>query len=88
MLHSLPVLDVAALKPEQLAAAVALFEDMKESPLLPLHEIDKDPVRKDLDERFAQSVLDLPASLLRPGGPFELLRMKMAKEPSIRGART
>jgi hypothetical protein len=87
MLHSFPVLDVTALVPKQLAAAAALFDDMKEKPLLPLHEIEHDPVSEELDERFVQSVLNLPESMFKPDGPFELLRMKMTREPSIRGAR-
>lgn len=47
--------------------------------LLPIHEIDKDATRKELDERFGQEVLGLPESML------EVLRMKLAQEPSIRG---
>jgi len=54
---------------------------------LPMNEIDKDLVRKELDERFMQEVLNFPASLLAPGGPIELLRMKLSLEPSIRGAK-
>lgn len=53
--------------------------------LLPLHEIDKDPVRKELDERFGREVLGLPESILQLGGALEVLRMKLAQEPSIRG---
>jgi hypothetical protein len=53
--------------------------------LLPIHEIDKDPVRKELDERFAREVLGLPEQILAPGGALEVLRMKLALEPSIRG---
>jgi hypothetical protein len=40
---------------------------------------------KELDEKFARGVLGLPASMRAPGGPLELLRMKLAREPSIRG---
>jgi hypothetical protein len=84
-LQTLPVLDVTALKPKQLAAAVRLFDTMSGLDLLPLHEIDKDPVRQDLDKKFARDVLRLPSTMLAPGGPLELLRMKLAREPSIRG---
>jgi hypothetical protein len=86
-LQTLPVLDVTALKPQQLAGAVALFDAMSGKPLLPLHEIDRDLVRRDLDEKLAQNVLGLSASIFTPGGAFDVLRMKMAREPSIRGAR-
>ena len=53
--------------------------------MLPLHEIDKDIVRHELDERFGREVLGLPASLFASGGPVEILRLKLAQEPSIRG---
>jgi hypothetical protein len=46
-LQDIPVLDVTALKPGHLAAAVQLFDAMSALELLPLHEIDADPVRRD-----------------------------------------
>ncbi len=58
---------------------------MCQKELLPLHEIGRDPVRRELDERFAREVLSLPESILQPGGALEMLRMKLALEPSIRG---
>ena len=87
MLQTLPVLDVTALNATQLKAAVQLFDAMSGLDLLPLHEIDKDPVRQKLDNRFALEVLGLPASVVEPGGPLELVRMKLAQEPSIRGGK-
>lgn len=84
-LQTLPILDVTALKPKQLAEAVKLFDTMSEQQLLPMHEIDMDLVRKDLDEKFARKVLGLAAPILIPGGPLEVLRMKLSREPSIRG---
>ncbi len=86
-LPGLPVLDVTALKPEHLAEAVKLFDAISEKALRPLHEVDKDSVRRELDEKFARNVLGLAASISEPGGPLELLRMKLAREPSIRGAK-
>lgn len=84
-LQTLPVFDVTALKPKQLQAAVKVFDGMCEKELLPLHEIDHDPVRKELDERFAREILGLPESILQPGGGLDVLRKKLALEPSIRG---
>jgi len=86
-LQDLPVLDVTAITPTKLKAAVKIFEDLKEESLLPLHELDKDPVRQKLDERFAVDVLGLPAAAVQPGGPVELARMKLAQEPSVRGGK-
>lgn len=85
VLASLPVWNVTSLTPNQLKKAVKVFDEMCHKKLLPLHEIDKDPTRKELDERFAREVLGLPESIRQPGGPLELLRMKLAQEPSIRG---
>ena len=84
-LETLPILDVTMLPTEQLANAVKIFDDMCQMPLLPIHEIDKDPVRTELDERFALEVLGIAGAAVIPDGPIELLRRKLAKEPSIRG---
>ena len=86
-LNDLPVLDVTALTPAQLKAAVAIFDDLKHENLLPFNELDKDPVRRDLDKRFALEVLALPSSVVQPEGPLELTRRKLAQEPSIRGGK-
>lgn len=86
-LADLRVLDVTALKPKQLKAAATIFDDLKNENLLPFHELDKDPVRQKLDERFALEVLGFPVTVVQPGGPVELVRMKLAQEPSIRGGK-
>ena len=79
------VLDVTALSAKQLSAAVKLFDSMCDKALRPAHEMDVDKVRKELDERFARDVLGFNAALLVKDGALDLLRMKLAKEPSIRG---
>lgn len=84
-LQTMPILDITALKPQALHKAAKLFDEMCQKPFLPLHEIDKDPVRKELDERFGREVLGFPQPMFQPGGALELLRMKLALEPSIRG---
>ena len=86
-LQTLPILDVTALEPKLLAEAVKLFDAMSEQPLLPLHELDRDPIRRELDEAFARNVLRLSEPILASGGPLELLRMKLSQEPSIRGSK-
>jgi hypothetical protein len=86
-LQTLPILDVTALTPQQLDAAVKIFDAMSGQPLLPLHEMDKDPVRRELDERFARDVLGLAESILVQDGPLEVLRMKLSREPSVRGSK-
>jgi hypothetical protein len=47
----------------------------------------KDTVRKELDEKFCRDVLGISASTLAPGGALDVLRMKLAQEPSIRGSK-
>jgi hypothetical protein len=86
-LHALPVLDVGSLDHEQLVNAVRIFDEMSKKELRPLHEIDFDPVRAELDTRFGRDVLGLDEAIVKKGGPLELLRMKLSKEPSIRGTK-
>lgn len=84
-LQSMPILDVTAFKPEQLENAVKIFDEMCYKQLLPIHQIATDPTRKELDTRFAREVLGLCESMTHPDGPLDLLRKKLAQEPSIRG---
>jgi hypothetical protein len=84
-LETLPVLDVTALTPAHLSIATALFESIKVKPLLPVNEIARDGTRIELDTRFANQILRLPAEICEPGGALDLLRRKMEAEPSIRG---
>lgn len=85
VLATLPILDMTSLSEKRLKAAVKIFDDMCHKRLLPIHEIDRDPTRKELDQKFGREVLGLPQSLLASGGPVDALRMKLAQEPSIRG---
>ena len=71
-LQNFPVLDVTALTPSQLNQAVILFNAMSDKKLKPVHEIDTDIVRKELDDKFSRIVLGLPEKILKPGGPLEL----------------
>ena len=86
-LESLPVLHVTALNPDQLSNAATLFDEMSGDRLRPLHEIEKDAVRKKLDERFMREVLGAEGSIIQEGGALEVLRMKLSREPSIRGTK-
>jgi len=86
-LQTLPVLDVTALSPDQLAQAAQIFDDTCKLPLKPLHELDQDKNRKTLDRRFYSEVLGLPDAILADGGPLDILRQKLCREPSIRGSK-
>lgn len=86
-LDTLPVLDITALSPAQLATAARIFDETCQLPLKPLHELDIDANRKVLDRRFYGEALGLPDSLLADGGPLDILRRKLSQEPSIRGSK-
>ena len=86
-LQTLPILDVTALDDARLAAAARLFDEMNQLPLRPLHKLDQDDNRKTLDRRFYGTVLGLDDSILDDGGPLDILRQKLCREPSIRGSK-
>lgn len=86
-LATLPVLDVTALSPAQLAIAARIFDEACKLPLKPVHELDIDENRKLLDRRFYGEVLGLPDTILADGGPLDILRHKLSREPSIRGSK-
>jgi len=86
-LQTLPILDVTALSAAQLAQAAQIFDDTCQLPLKPVHELDIDENRKTLDRRFYGEVLGLPAAILADGGPLDILRQKLCREPSIRGSK-
>jgi hypothetical protein len=84
-LQKLKILDITALNTKKLDAAITIFDDLSKKKLLPLNEIDKDPNRRELDERFMKEVLDMPEYFVSDDGPLGILRAKLAREPSIRG---
>ena len=86
-LQTLPILDVTALSPAQLQRAATIFDETCQLPLKPLHELDIDENRKALDRRFYGEVLGLPDAMLADGGPLDILRQKLSREPSIRGSK-
>ena len=86
-LRTLPILDVTALSADQLQRAAQIFDETCKLPLKPLHELDIDENRKTLDRRFYGEVLGLPAAILADGGPLDILRKKLSREPSIRGSK-
>ena len=84
---NIPTLDTRTLTDEQRAAARDAFEAMRELRFLPFDQIDEDPARAELDRRLLVDVLGLPASLCEEGGPIDLLRRKLAREPQIHGGK-
>jgi hypothetical protein len=78
-------LDPVRLSPDQLAASERLLDQFSDVPLRPLNEINEDENRSRLDQAFLIEILGLPATLADKGGALELLRAKLAQEPSIHG---
>jgi len=83
----LPVLDVTKLSRQALAKMVAIFDDTKGRELRPVNEIAQDTVRAEIDTRLATEALGFPPELVAPDGPLDLLRQKLALEPSITGSK-
>ena len=84
---NIPTLDVTKLTAGQIAAAREAFEALRDHRFLPFDQIDEDPTRAELDRRLLVDVLGLPESLCADGGPIDLLRRKLAKEPQIHGGK-
>ena len=82
-----PTFDVRTLTKKQIVAAVAAFEELRKRRFLPFDQIDEDPARAELDRRLLVDVLGLPESLVALGGPVDLLRRKLAREPQIHGGK-
>ena len=84
---NIPTLDTRALSAEQHAAAKAAFQAMGELRFLPFDQVDEDPARAELDRRLIVDVLGMPESLCEAGGPVDLLRRKLAREPQVHGGK-
>ena len=84
---NIPTLDTRALTHEQHAEAKRQFELLSEERFLPFDQIDEDPARAKLDRAILVDVLGLPESLVEPGGPIDLIRRKLAREPQIHGGK-
>ena len=86
-LAKMTMLDPHQLSETQLQQSMALLEKWAATPMLPFNEINVDKDRTELDAEFLIGILRLPADLAKPGGPLELLRRKLAAEPSIHGSK-
>ena len=75
--RTLPVLDVNQLTPDQLAAAIAVYEDLKGKPLQGFSSIESDAVRCELNTRLCQEVLGIESAFV------DELTRKLALEPTM-----
>ena len=81
------MLDPTGLSTPQLLASAELLKSRASIPMRPFNEIDLDEARADLDRQFLVDILGLPGSMCAANGAFELLRSKLAAEPSIAGSK-
>jgi len=84
---NIPTLDTRALSDEQHSEAKRQFDLLRDERFLPFDRIDEDPARAKLDRAVLVDVLGLPDSLVEPGGPIDLIRRKLAREPQIHGGK-
>ena len=78
-------LDPARLTQAQRTDSAKLLKKVAGVAMRPLNEIAEDVARAELDRAFLGGILGLPDSLFADGGPLELLRRKLAAEPSVHG---
>ena len=83
-LPDLPVFDPRALSSEQMARAEALYQQVRDVPLLPANEAYRDDARKELDREALVGVFGMPDEML---DGFSVLRDKWCFEPSVHGGK-
>jgi hypothetical protein len=79
--------DFRSLTDDAKERAEALFDEIATRDLRAVNELDRDPTREIIDREFLSGVLGISPSIVATGGPLDLLRRKMAREPSIRGSK-
>ena len=76
----IPVLDVTSITPNQLNAAVQIFNDLQAETMLPANEAWRDPVRQELDRRLFKDVLGLDDTAVEQ---LDILRRQWCSEPTV-----
>ena len=81
---NIATLDLTKLDPDQLTAAVNIFDDLSSKPMLPANEAYRDPVRQELDQRLLTEVLRLDEQAV---DQFAILRTQWCMEPTVTGTK-
>ncbi len=84
-LLQMPTLDVRCLSDEALANAERIFHTLKHQRMLPFNEIDRDPVRHELDRLLLTEVLNITTEDAH--NAVHRLRELLSAEPSIHGGK-
>ena len=83
--ESLPVLDFRALSDEQLVTAAAIFDEFRDTELLPAYLADADANRALLDRRVVCDLLGFDKDIYRA---VRRLAAKWCAEPSVHGGKS
>ena len=81
---NITVLDVARLDADGLQAAVSVYGDLCQEPMLPANEAWRDPVRQELDRRLLTEVLSLDGDAVEQ---LAILRNQWCREPTVTGTK-
>ena len=81
---NIPALDVTKLDAERLQAAVQIYDDLCQKPMLPANEAWRDPVRQELDRRLLTEVLGLDGEVVEQ---LAILRNQWCREPTVTGTK-
>ena len=84
-LPNIPTLDVTKLNPTQLEAAVQIYDDLCQKPLMPTSEAYRDPIRQELDRLLLTEVLGLDDEAV---DQLAILRHQWCREPTVTGTKT
>ena len=77
-------LDVTRLNAERMQAAVSIYGDLCQEPMLPANEAWRDPVRQELDRRLLTEVLGLDGDAVEQ---LAILRNQWCREPTVTGTK-
>ena len=83
-LPTIPTLDVTKLRANRLKAAVRIYDDLCEKPMLPTNEAYRDPVRQELYRRLLTEVLGLDETAVEQ---LAILRNQWCREPTVTGTK-
>ena len=75
--QTMPVLDVDRLSASQLAAATAVYADLKNRELQGFSKLAEDPVRRELDQRLTRDVLGINPKIV------DEITCELAREPTL-----
>ena len=80
----IPSLDVTKIDAGRFQAAVQIYDDLCQEPMLPANEAWRDPVRQEIDRRLLTEVLGLDGDAV---DQLAILRNQWCREPTVTGTK-